>query len=169
MNRVFLIGIMFLITINLKAQSKIESIKTDYDFWGFTFYASSCNGSCSDISMNIHGDSTIEISRAMYKSKGVKDPKLTGNYKGKLSDKQFNKLISLYEQVNWDTLTFPDIKCCDRQCITFLINSNGNMKVLKSMEPPVCTQMLINFLIKLGESKEFPKYDKPIDFEMINE
>ena len=169
MNRLFLMGIMVLMTINLIAQSKKEIIKTGYDFGGFTFYASPCNGSCSDISMNIRGDSTIEISRVMYKSKGVKDPKLTGNYKSKLSDKQFNKLISLYEQINWDTLTFPDIKCCDGQVITFLINSKGNMKVLKSMEPPVCTQMLINFLIKFGESKEFPKYDKPIDFEMINE
>jgi len=168
MNRLFILGIIVLMNFNSKAQTKNDTTQSNDDFWGFTFYASPCNGTCSDISMNIYGDKKIEISRAMYKSKGVKDTKLTGNYKGELTNKEFNKLISLYNQINWDTLTFPDVKCCDKQIITYLITLKGKMKVFKSMEPPACSLKLTEFLIKLGESKEFLRYDKPIDFEMIN-
>lgn len=146
-------------------QSTTKEPKHAIDFTGLTFLSSACNGTCPGILMNLYDDQRIEISRAIYNKKGQIDTILSGNFKGTLSNKEFNKVVSLWKKVNWDTVTFPKILCCDGPIVTLMFSYQGTYKRFKSMAPPRSAHALIDYLTYLGSKVLIPRYDKPIDFE----
>ncbi len=158
-----------ILAIGLSCTSSIQSTtpatKQTFEFTGLTFLSSKCNGSCPDISMNLYDDKRIEISRGIYSRKGEPDTTLSGNFKGTLNDQDFNKVVRLMTAINWDTVTFPKVLCCDRPIVTLMFSYNGTYKRFKSMTPPQSTNELTRYLTDLGAKVALTKYDKPIDFE----
>jgi len=161
--------ILLILTFGLscKSQSQLTTTepKLEFKFTGLTFLSSKCYGTCPDISMNIYDDNRIEISRAIYSKKGQVDTNLNGNFKGTLSEKEFNKVVSLLKTINWDTVIFPKVLCCDAPIVTLMFSNKGTYMRFKSMTPPQSTNALIKYLTDLGSKVILPKYDKPIDFE----
>ncbi len=161
--------VLFILTFGLSCKSTSQSPTTapkqEFEFTGLTFLSSKCNGTCPDISMNLYDDRRIEISRAVYSKKGQVDTTLSGNFKGSLSEKEFNKVVSLWKAIHWDTVTFPKVLCCDAPIATLMFSYKGTYKRFKSMTPPQSTNGLIKYLTDLGSKVILPKYDKPIDFE----
>lgn len=158
---------MLTIAFSFDAQCQSTTTKPikEFEFKGLTFLSSACNGTCPDISMNLYEDKRIEISRAIYSRKGQVDTPLSGNFKGILSEKEFNKVVSLLKVINWDTISFPKVLCCDAPIVTFMFSYNGIYKRYKSMTPPLSTNTLFKYLTDLGSNLILPKYNKPIDFE----
>jgi Fe-S-cluster containining protein len=138
-----------------------------FDFEQITFHSSECNGICPVISMNIYKNKTIELSRGIYKSKGNPDTAKSGNFKGQLNEKDYSMLLTLLKQIDWETITFSKVKCCDKPVKTIILSYNKKYKQFKSMEPPQSTLKLIEFLTNLGAQIKLPSYKKPIDFEDV--
>lgn len=65
------------------AQENRSSTKK-FQFSELTFHSTPCNGTCPDISLNIHSDKKIELVRAIYMAKGQSDSSLSGAFKGTL-------------------------------------------------------------------------------------
>src|SRR6185312_10035281 len=132
--------LIFFMSLCWTIQSQGQNIKNNLDnsFSKLTFHSTSCFGSCPAISMNLYNDKRFEVSRTIYKPHFKKkvDSSLTGNYKGYLTDKEFKKLIDLLNKINWDTLIFPKIFCCDAPIKTIIISYNKKLRRFKSMEPP---------------------------------
>jgi hypothetical protein len=119
--------------------------------------------------MNIYGDKRIEISREVFNKKGQSDSILSGNFKGYLTDEDFKKLIGFLEKINWDTLTYSKVLCCDGAIKTISLSYNDKYKRIKSMTLPQSTIDLSNYLTYLATKISIPKYDKPIDFEIYED
>lgn len=151
------------VAISVYSQSATE--EKPFEFSSLTFHATACNGTCPDISMNLYGDKRVELSRIIYTQKGQVDTSKSGNFKGELEDKDFEKLLSHLSKINWDTITFPEVYCCDGSIKTILISYNGKYKKFKSMTPPQVTQPLFDYLINLCSKVALTRYTKPIDFE----
>ena len=161
--------VLLILTFGLSCKSQSQSTMTEpiqeFEFTGLTFLSSKCNGTCPDISLNLYDDKRIEISRVVYRKKGQVDTTLSGNFKGTLSEKEFNKAVSILKTINWDTVTFPKVLCCDAPIVTLMFSYKGTYKRFKSMTPPKSTNGLIKYLTDLGSKIILHKYDKPIDFE----
>jgi hypothetical protein len=155
------------LTLSCQGQVSSKQSKEKFEFNQLTFHLSECNGSCPAISMNVYSNKTIELSRTIYKSKDKVDTAASGNFKGQLSGKSYNKIIGLLAEVNWDTIVFPKVLCCDKSLKTIILTYNGETRRFKSMEAPQSVMPLINYLINVGINEKFSVYNKPIDFEEI--
>ena len=153
------------IAFSINIYSQTATNRNVFEFSSLTFHATACNGTCPDISMNLYQDKRIELSREIYTAKGKIDTSKTGNFKGELSDNDFKTIILYLSKINWDTITFPNIYCCDGSIKTLLITHNGKYQKFKSMTPPQLTQPLFDYLIKIGSKISLTKYNRPIDFE----
>jgi hypothetical protein len=117
--------------------------------------------------MNIYKDSTIELIRSIYTSKGVVDTIKSGGFKGMVSSKDYKTLQALLKEIEWERVLFPKVNCCDGAVRTIILSYNGNYKQYKSMTPPPETHKLIKFLTNLAVKANLPEYKKPIDFEEV--
>ena len=153
--------------LQLQGQNPKDKVTHPFLFSRLTFHTTACFGSCPAISLNLYSDRQIEVSRTIYKPnfKGKVDSALTGNYKGHLNEKDFKKVISLLKKINWDTLTFPKIFCCDAPIRTIIILYNGKLEKFKSMQPPKETNDLFSFLSGLASKTSLIKYNKIFHFD----
>jgi hypothetical protein len=162
---------LLIAVISITAACNSKSITTKpsnrFEFKQLTFHSSVCNGTYPDLSMNIFNDKRIELSRTLFKGKGEEDSTRSGTYKGQLTQTEFDQLLKLIKEVNWDTVSFLEVTCCDRPVKTIIINYNGKYKRLKSMNPSEDTRELINYLTTLGTQVQLPVYNQPIDFEDV--
>ena len=117
--------------------------------------------------MYIDKNRKVQLIRTIYKTKEIEDTSKSGGFKGELNQKDFNILISLMREIDWEKVQFPNIKCCDLPVRTILLSSNGNYRQFKSMKPPDVTKKLISFLTNLAWTIELPSYKKPMDFEDV--
>lgn len=163
-------SLVFLMCLNISCKSQtISKIDTSFEFFDITFYSSECNGTCPDITLNINSQKKTQLIRQIFKSKGVVDTSKSGGFKGELSQKDFDKLILLIKDINWDNVDWPKVTCCDLPIKTVMVGVNGFTKNFKSMKWPKEANKLIEFLTELGTSVKLPKYSGPMDFEvMIN-
>ena len=160
--------LLVFILLSLVSRAQITAVNTGkFDFQQLTFHSTECNGTCPAISVNVYSDKTIELSRTIYSKKGVADTTRSGNYKGSLSEKDYGTLLTLLKQVDWGTITFPKVTCCDGPVKTIILTYNDKYKRYKSMTPPQETRKLIDFLTQLGTQIKLPAYDKAIDFEDV--
>lgn len=86
-------------------------------------------------------------------------------YKGNLSDTDMRKLLSNLKKVNWDTIIFPDVICCDAPVKTLVLSLDGKQRRFKSMTPPVATAELMKYLTDLAVRIDLPVYSNPIGFQ----
>ena len=150
-------------------QSQAQNVNNNSEnsFSRLTFHSTACFGSCPAISMNLYSDKRIEVSRTIYKPryKGKVDSTLTGNYKGYLTDKELKKITDLFKKINWDTLVFPKIFCCDAPIKTIIISTKGKLRKFKSMQPPKETKELFSSLIDIASKRSLTKHDKTFHFD----
>ncbi len=141
--------------------------KKNFELHGFTFYSSPCFGTCPSFTMSLDENRQIQLVRQVYKGKGQADSAKSGSFKGSLTEADHNKIIDLLRKVDWDTLKFPEIYCCDGPVVTIMIEYNKESKTFRSMTPPQETEELIaylkDFLLKISY---LPEYDKPMDFKI---
>ena len=152
-----------------KSQSNKQNGDAAFDFFDITFYSSTCNGTCPDLTMSINSQGKVQLIRDIYKSKGVVDSTKSGAFNGEISKKDFDKLLSLIKEINWDRLDWPKVMCCDLPVKTVMVGVNGRSKNYKSMKWPQEADNLIDFLTKLASSVNLPAYDGAMDFEFMKD
>ena len=156
---------IFFITIITCNCSTSKIAATPFNFNEITFHSSPCNGPCPDISLTINSDSSVNLIRTIYLAKGVEDTVRSGGFKGKLDAKNYKQLITHLSEINWETIDFPNITCCDKPVIQILLTYDNKLHKYKSMTPTASAQKLIDFLTQLSTNIQLPRYNKPIDFE----
>lgn len=129
-----------------------------------TFYSSRCKGPCPDITLQVDGAKNIQLIRRMFDNRGMTDTISSGSFMGKLSDKQYNKMVELLRKINWDTVVFPDNTCCDGTVVSIILSYNNTSKRFRSMSPPKETYALIDYLHDLAVNISLPACTKPMDF-----
>ncbi len=140
-----------------------------FDFSEITFHTSPCFGSCPKISVHINKDRKMEVSRQFYKGKVEPDSTNSGNFKGVIPEQDYKQLLALLQKIDWDTINFPKVMCCDKPVRTFLLSYNNKNFKFKSMNPPESTNELTQFLVKLASSTSLAKYEGVIDFQDVVE
>lgn len=168
MRLIYSLAFLIVLNISCKSQTSPKSDKA-FEFFDITFYSSECNGTCPDITMNINSDKTTQLIRQVFKSKGVADTSKSGGFKGKLSQKDFDKLILLIKEIDWDHIDWPKVSCCDLPIKTVMVGINGFTKNFKSMKWPEEANKLIEFLTELGTNVKLPEYTGPMDFEVMTD
>lgn len=161
---------LFIIFLSISCKSQTTAKNdTAFNFFEITFYSSECNGTCPDITMNINSERKTQLIRQVFKSKGVIDTSKSGGFKGELSQKDFDKLILLIKEIDWDHIEWPKVKCCDLPIKTIMVGINGFTKNFKSMQWPKEANKLIEFLTELGTGVKLAKYSGPMDFEVMTD
>jgi hypothetical protein len=136
-------------------------------FSEITFHTSPCFGSCPKISVHIGRNRNIEVSRQFYKGKVEPDTTNSGNFKGSVTEADYKQLLALVEKIDWETIDFPKVMCCDAPVRTIILSYNNKKFRFRSMTPPESTTELTKFLVQLASSTSLLRYDQPIEFENI--
>lgn len=117
------------------------------------FHSSRCNGTCPRIDLEIDSSKSLFVDREYFKTKSETDKRFSGQFKGLLSQEDYNKLLGLLHSCNIDNLNFPSSDMMDGIETTIIVYYNGQRKYLKSPEPPNSAKELIAFLKSLGDNK----------------
>jgi hypothetical protein len=115
--------------------------------------------------MNLSSSKKIQLIRTVYSGKGEVDTLSSGGFKGELAKSDYSKIVDLMSKIDWDTVSFPAITCCDGPVITIMISYNDTYKTFTSMTPPQSTNEFINYLTDFLTHVSLPGYNKPMDFE----
>jgi hypothetical protein len=135
-----------------------ESLKTGkIKLEKIIFHSSRCNGICPRIDLIIDSNKNIFANREIYISKSEVYRRYSGQFEGTLQQTDYNKLITLLETCNLDSLKFPSIDCCDGIITTIIVYYNGQRKYLRSMTPPQIADKLIWFLNSVGFNKKLKR------------
>lgn len=145
-------------------QHSTRDAKDKFDFGILTYYTTACNGTCPVITMELTSSNQVQLIRTIYKKKGVVDTVNSGGFKGSLKENDYNKVVELLGKINWDSISFPDVQCCDRPVVSIILSYNNTDKRFRSMNPPAEARELINFLNDFLSHVSLPRYDKPMDF-----
>jgi hypothetical protein len=163
---IFSIGILLLFGACQTPNGQSASVNTPA-FSEITFHTSPCFGSCPKISVHIDQNRNIEVSRQFYKGKVEPDTTNSGNFKGSVSEADYKQLLALIAKIDWETIDFPKVMCCDAPVRTIILSYNNKKFRFKSMTPPESTTELTRFLVQLASSTGLQRYGQPIDFEEI--
>lgn len=121
------------------------------------FHSSRCNGTCPRIDLEIDSSKNLFVDREYFKTKSETDQRFSGQFKGVLSQEDYNKLLELLQSCNIDALKFPNSDLMDGVETTIIIYYNGQRKYLKSPEPPSIAKDLILFLKSIGDNKKLQR------------
>ncbi|MFT3934158.1 MAG: DUF6438 domain-containing protein [Chitinophagaceae bacterium] len=117
------------------------------------FHSSRCNGICPQIDLEIDSAKNIYVNREYFKTKSLTDERFSGQFKGVLSQTEYNKLLEILKSSNINELKFPNSDIMDVAETTIIVYYNGQRKYLKSSEPPDEAKGLIQFLTLLSDNK----------------
>ena len=106
------------------------------------------------IDLEIDSDRTVIAKRSFDVMPNTPDSLQTGNFKGRLSEKDYRQLIDMLQSVDINTLEFPKVFCCDNVITTIIVYYNHKRKYLRSMEHPRKADELISWLMKI--EKDYP-------------
>ena len=143
---------IFFLTILLNSCNSQKADKINLS--KIILHSSRCNGDCPKIDLIIDSSKEVYVIRKYFKEKNEIQTPYSGLFKGKLLEKDYNKLLGLLQTSNLDTLKFPDITCCDGIITTIILYYNGQRKYFKSMNPPNEAKALIDFLLSIGNNKD---------------
>src|ERR1700743_1477205 len=110
---VFLIGLMVLIHLHLKAQqtngfdSRGLSDSGRMIFEKIIYHSGHCNGTCPQIDLEIDSNGVILLKRDIWSKKGVTDPRKSGNFKGKIDPETYFGLCTRLFASDYAHLEFP--------------------------------------------------------------
>lgn len=150
-----------------KSGQQASNASDNFDLQKLTFHSSPCFGFCPDISMNVYDNRTVELSITKYKGKGAPGEK--GTFKGKMSKKEYNTLLTYLQEINWKTIEFSKEMCCDAPIRSLILNYNGETRKFRAMFPPESTQKLFDFLRNYAENNKLPASNEPLEFEKVTE
>jgi len=128
------------------------------------YHTSFCFGSCPKIDMLIDSAGNISLRRETISVKSMGKPGLN-MYKGQLTNTQYDSVINLLAQVNYKSLVWDDVTCCDGVITTLIVYAGSDKKYLKSMLPSQESQPLLNYLHTLGLKTDLPKTGDEIELE----
>ena len=154
---------LFCLTVfvsSCKAQSKDK-----INLSKIIFHSSRCNGTCPKIDLEIDSSKNLFVDREYFKTKSETDKRFSGQYKGVLSQQDFDKLLGLLLSSNIDKLKFPKSDLMDGVGITIIVYYNGQRKYLTSPEPPNEANDLIQFLTSLGHNKKLQRTNETKNIE----
>ena len=129
------------------------------------FHSSRCNGTCPRIDLEIDSSKNLFVDREYFKTKSETDKRFSGQFKGVLSQADYNKLFGLLQNSNIDTLKFQKSDLMDGVNITIIVYYNGQRKYLTSPEPPKEANDLIEFLTLLGNNKKLQRTNETKNIE----
>jgi hypothetical protein len=128
------------------------------------YYTSMCFGTCPTYHLEVNADKSFKLfAEQVFKTNGVSpyepDSAKMGYFKGTLSDSLYDALSKELKRINIDSLSFPDVLCCDGPVTTLIIYHHGKRKYLHSMFPPEATRALISVLYNIckGNMQEEPE------------
>ena len=162
---VFLIGILGLVHLNIKAQPTHDPGTEKPVFEKIIYHSSHCYGTCPKIDLEIDSNLCIILKREFWKAKGVNDRHGSGNFKGKITPKVYFDLVANLITCDYINLKFPPILCCDGVITTIIVYANGKKTILESMTPPEKARKLISFLYDLGTQLAIPLTTEEIKIE----
>jgi hypothetical protein len=117
--------------------------------------------------MNVYNDRTLELSITKFLSKGARDTART--YKGKISKKEFDTLMTYLQEIDWKTIEFSKENCCDAPIKSLILNYNGETRKYRAMFPPESTNKLFQYLYDLAVNNKLPVTNEPLEFEKVTE
>lgn len=129
------------------------------------YHLSRCNGTCPQLDLQVDSSRNFFVNREYFKTKSETDSTFSGQFKGQLTQEDYNKLIALLEASHLDTLTFTESGIMDVAKTTFIVYYNGQRKELKSARPPAEATPLITFLKTIAENKELQKTSEVKEME----
>jgi hypothetical protein len=91
----------------------------------------------------------------------------SGNFKGKLTSKEYRIFYLLSANINWDIIQVPGIICCNLPGSSLILTFNKKRKQFKSNTFPLQISSTINLLTEIGFKKKIPRLKKNLDFEYI--
>jgi len=158
-------NIPLIIIIALILQGCVSTKINSMQFEKIIYHSSMCFGSCPMLDIEINKNKEVKLKRQLFKIKAEVDSLNSGNFKGKLSNKQMNKMLQVLEASNYENLKFPNVDCCDGVVTTFIIYANGKKTFLKSMMPPIEAEQFINYFKNLALEIQLPKTNEEFEIE----
>ena len=146
--------------LSCKAQSKDK-----INLSKIIFHSSRCNGTCPRIDLELDSSKNLFVDREYFKTKSETDKRFSGQFKGILSQEDYNKLLGLLLSSNIDRLKFPKSDLMDGVNITIIVYYNGQRKYLTSPEPPNEANDLIKYLTSLGDNKKLQRTNETKNIE----
>jgi hypothetical protein len=133
------------------------------DFKKITFISSTCFGTCPSFSLEINRDGTVFYQGRIYAKKH------TGNFKGKISDKEMYKLHKLMNRsqlmaINekWNQSTKP----VDKPRFNYIVElKNGELIEVSTNDQHPILDKISNYFISIPEIVELEKTNKRHQFE----
>lgn len=162
---IFLLG--FIVTQSCQTPAGQSSSENGSPFSEITFHTSPCFGSCPKISMHIDAKKNIEVTRQFFTGKVVPDTTNSGSFKGRLPDADYKHLLALIGKIDWETVDFPSVMCCDGPIRTIILTYHDKTYKFMSMTPPESSQELILYLQKLASATNLPRYEGQIEFRNL--
>lgn len=138
----------------------------DFKFEKIIFHASTCFGTCPEISLEINANREIKINSVFFKTEFLKDDVRSGNFIGRLDIEVFEELKRLIIQSKLTTFNINDeMLCCDGAIKTIITYHNGKRKFVKTMFEPEVLGKLISFLYEIDTKTNLERSDVVFKFE----
>ena len=164
---IFLIGLICLGHLNLKAQAENTSGDQKLIFEKIIYHSGQCNGICPEIDLEIDSNNNVLLKKSIWKEKGLIDNHKSGNFKGKIDPKTYFNLMANLIASDYSNLKFRPVFCCDGVITTIIIYANGKRVALSSMTPPEKALRLISFLHDLATQLNIPPTTEEIKMEEL--
>lgn len=156
--RHFFIAILLLLVCCSQAQSDLQKI---------IYRTTGCLGSCRAYSLEIDTNKSVKLVVVKVYKKGSAEADSTrmGNFTGKLTGDQYQRLLDEVKAAGIEHLQFPDVFCCDAPIVTLIVYNNKGRNYFKSMTPPQQARSLLNYLFSLCENNTFKKTTEKLTIE----
>lgn len=144
--------------------NKMNSVEM-MEFDRIIFHSSTCFGSCPQLSIEVNRDGSTKLKRQFFTDKVEPINGRSGEFKGHISKTSLDELMLELSHSNYETLSFPNVDCCDAPIITIIIYAKGKRVYLHSMLPSKEAADLIKYLTQLATDVELPKATEKLEFE----
>jgi len=140
-----------------------ESLISRVDFKKITFISSTCFGTCPSFSLEINRDGTVFYQGRIYTKKN------TGNFKGKLTDKELYKLRKLMNRSQLlaiDEKWTQNTKSVDNPRFNYIVElRNGKIIEVSTNDQHPILDKLSSYFIDITEIVELEKSNKKHNFK----
>ena len=140
-----------------------ENLISRVDFKKITFISSTCFGTCPSFSLEINRDGTVFYQGRIYAKK------YTGNFKGKLTDKELYKLRKLMNRsqlLSINELWSQETKAVDKPRFNYIVElRNGEVIEVSTNDQHPILDRVSNYFIMIPEVIELEKSPKKHNFE----
>ena len=148
----------------LSCSNSKKTSNTASTFEKIVYHSSRCFGSCPQIDLQVSSNREILVHRELFTGKNPA-PTGSGNFKGTLSQADYDELMKVLTESDYKNLKFPAVYCCDGVIVTIIVYDKGERTYLKSMTPPPAADKLIALLARIGKEANLAAVDEKIELE----